>query len=100
MTVTEQFRPVTLDDVVGQKAVTDELRVALEAAHVRGDMPGHMLLMGPAGTGKTTLALIVARATGAVMVNVLGPAIRSYGRDLLPDLVQAQASQKRTGGFH
>lgn len=99
MTVTEQFRPVTLDDVVGQKAVTDELRVALEAARMRGDMPGHMLMMGPAGTGKTTLAMIVARATGADMINILGPAIRSYGRDLLPELVTVQGTQRRTVVF-
>lgn len=88
-TNTDQFRPATLEDVVGQEEVVAELRVALEAATVRGDLPGPMLFTGPAGTGKTTLSLIVARALGSEMVALIGPTLRSPIRDLYKPLVHA-----------
>ena len=73
------LRPRTLDEVVGQSRVRDQLGLVLEAARRRGRAPDHVLLSGPPGLGKTTLAMIIAAEMGAPLRLTSGPAITHAG---------------------
>ncbi len=73
------LRPRTLDEVVGQVRVRDQLGLVLEAARRRGRSPDHVLLSGPPGLGKTTLAMIIAQEMGAPLRLTSGPAITHAG---------------------
>ncbi|SFS04202.1 Holliday junction branch migration DNA helicase RuvB [Sphingomonas jatrophae] len=73
------LRPKSLDDFVGQKAARDNLRVFTSAAKARGDVLDHVLLFGPPGLGKTTLAQIVAREMGVGFRATSGPVIAKSG---------------------
>ncbi|MQW74912.1 Holliday junction branch migration DNA helicase RuvB [Nocardioides sp. dk4132] len=73
------LRPRTLDEVVGQTRVRDQLGLVLEAARQRGRAPDHVLLSGPPGLGKTTLAMIVAAEMSAPLRLTSGPAITHAG---------------------
>lgn len=73
------LRPKTLDEVVGQQRVRDQLGLVLEAARRRGRAPDHVLLSGPPGLGKTTLAMIIAAEMTAPLRLTSGPAITHAG---------------------
>ena len=73
------LRPRTLDEVVGQVRVREQLGLVLEAARKRGRPPDHVLLSGPPGLGKTTLAMIIAHEMTAPLRLTSGPAITHAG---------------------
>jgi Holliday junction DNA helicase RuvB len=73
------LRPRTLEDFVGQDRVKDQLAVFIEAAKARGEALDHVLLAGPPGLGKTSLAQIVANELGAEFINTAGPALERKG---------------------
>jgi holliday junction DNA helicase RuvB len=73
------LRPRTLEDFVGQERVKEQLAVFIEAAKARGEALDHVLLAGPPGLGKTSLAQIVANELGAEFINTAGPALERKG---------------------
>jgi Holliday junction DNA helicase RuvB len=73
------LRPRRLEDFVGQERVKEQLAVFIEAARARGEALDHVLLAGPPGLGKTSLAQIVANELGADFINTAGPALERKG---------------------
>jgi Holliday junction DNA helicase RuvB len=73
------LRPRRLDDFVGQERVKEQLDVALEAARARGEALDHVLLVGPPGLGKTSLAYILREELGVGIRTVAGPALERKG---------------------
>jgi Holliday junction DNA helicase RuvB len=73
------LRPRTLDEYIGQDAVKDQLRISLEAARARGEALDHVLLAGPPGLGKTSLAQILAAELDVPFVMTAGPALERKG---------------------
>lgn len=75
----QSLRPKGLEDFVNQKQVTEQLAVFIEAARRRGEPLDHVLLAGPPGLGKTSLANIVAAEMGVPLVQTAGPALERKG---------------------
>jgi Holliday junction DNA helicase RuvB len=73
------LRPRRLADFVGQTSVREQLAVSIEAAAARGDALDHVLLAGPPGLGKTSLAQILAAELGVPFVQTAGPALERKG---------------------
>ncbi|MGZ8688460.1 MAG: Holliday junction branch migration DNA helicase RuvB [Gaiellaceae bacterium] len=77
--VERSLRPRRLDDFVGQERTKEQLAIALDAAKGRGEALDHVLLVGPPGLGKTTLAGIVREELGVGLRTVAGPALERKG---------------------
>jgi holliday junction DNA helicase RuvB len=73
------LRPRSLAEVIGQQRVREQLGLVLDAAKARGRAPDHVLLSGPPGLGKTTLAMIIAGELGTPLRLTSGPAITHAG---------------------
>ena len=73
------LRPAHIQDYIGQVKIKESLSLFMEAARARGDALDHVLLAGPPGLGKTTLAHIIAREMGAQLHVVTGPNIEKKG---------------------
>lgn len=73
------LRPKTLDEYIGQKRLKENLSVSIEAALKRREAMDHVLLFGPPGLGKTTLALIIASELGVGIRSTSGPVIEKSG---------------------
>lgn len=84
----DELRPSRLEGVVGQRSVVERLIILLDATRKRKEPLGHLLLDGPPGLGKTTLAHVIPRELGAEIQVTAGPSL-SAPKDLLPYLTNA-----------
>ena len=73
------LRPRTLNDYIGQDKVRENLQVSIAAARGRGEALDHVLLYGPPGLGKTTLATVIANEMGVPVRSTAGPVIERAG---------------------
>ncbi len=73
------LRPKRLDEFIGQARVREQLTLVLRGAQRRGRVPDHVLLSGPPGIGKTTMAMIIAAELAAPLRITSGPAIERAG---------------------
>jgi len=87
--VERTLRPRSLDDFVGQERVKEQLEIALRAAKARGEALDHVLLAGPPGLGKTSLAYIVREELGVGLRTIAGPAVEK--KDIAAILTSLEA---------
>src|SRR6187399_1610826 len=85
----QALRPQRMEDMVGQREVYERLMIAVDAARIRQEPLGHILLDGPPGLGKTTFATCIPRALDVPLQIASGAAL-SAPKDLLPYLTNAQ----------
>jgi Holliday junction DNA helicase RuvB len=84
------LRPERLSEYIGQRETIETLKIAIQAAKLRGEALEHVLFHGPPGLGKTTLAHIIANEMGGRLVVTSGPALEKGG-DLIGMLTQLEA---------
>jgi Holliday junction DNA helicase RuvB len=87
-----KLRPARLSEFIGQSKAKEQLAIALEAARSRGEALDHVLLFGPPGLGKTTLATIIANELGVGFQQTSGPALQVQG-DMAAILTNLKARQ-------
>jgi Holliday junction DNA helicase RuvB len=85
----QALRPQRMEDMVGQREVYERLKIAVDAAQIRQEPLGHILLDGPPGLGKTTFATCIPRALGVPLQIASGAALAAP-KDLLPYLTNAE----------
>jgi Holliday junction DNA helicase RuvB len=88
----QSLRPRALSDFIGQEKVKDQLALAIDAARSRGEQLDHVLLYGPPGLGKTTLASIIAEEMNVAFQQTAGPLVQIKG-DLTAILTNVQQHQ-------
>src|SRR6187200_1482742 len=86
------LRPRTLDDYIGQDRVRENLQVSIAAARQRAEALDHVLLFGPPGLGKTTLAYVIGNELGVPVRSTSGPVLERPG-DLAAILTNLQARE-------
>ena len=87
----QALRPESWKEYVGQEAIKENLQILLQAAQGRNHQPEHVLLYGPPGLGKTTLAHLIAKEVGASLRTTSGPASERVG-----DLAMSSSSTRST----
>lgn len=77
--IENSIRPLSLDEYIGQSAIKEKIKIFIEAAKMRGEALDHVLLYGPPGLGKTTMAGVIAAEMGTKIKVTSGPAIERPG---------------------
>lgn len=75
------YTPTTIQEFIGQKRAVSQVQLIVEASKSRGEVPPHVLISGPGGTGKTTLAQIIAKEVGGKLVEI-SPAAMTTNKDV------------------
>ncbi|MBP3886503.1 MAG: Holliday junction branch migration DNA helicase RuvB [Cellulosilyticum sp.] len=77
--IESSIRPISLEEYIGQSAIKENIKIFIEAAKLRGEALDHVLLYGPPGLGKTTMAGVIAAEMGVKIKITSGPAIERPG---------------------